>query len=103
MEGDVKRAKERASARHRVLSAAAFVGLSKPWRLEGAGVIEITTDAHRRITLLGQAATTARAPGKVQRCNRSTDSAVRQDGQLAVRSRRLIISETLRVGPRLFD
>jgi len=30
-------------------------------------------------------------------------SAVRQDGQLTVRSRRLVISETSRVGPRLFD
>src|ERR1700686_4483468 len=42
-------------------------------------------------------------PGEVQRCNRSTVSAVRQDSQLAVRSHRLVISETSRVGPRLFD
>src|ERR1017187_4945445 len=43
-------------------------------------------------------------PGEVQRRNRSTVSAVRQDGQLAVRSRRLVVvSETSRVGPRLFD
>jgi len=45
---------------------------------------------------------TARA-GEVQRCNWSMASAVRQDGQLTVRSRRLVISETSRVGPRLFD
>jgi hypothetical protein len=43
------------------------------------------------------------APGEVQRCTRSMVSAVRQDGQLAVRSRCLVISETSRVGPRLFD
>jgi hypothetical protein len=43
------------------------------------------------------------APGEVQRCNWSMASAVRQDGQLTVRSRRLVISETSRVGPRLFD